>query len=489
VATLIFSLLREAEALRPVRSLRIPVYRGDYGEYSLFYAPGYLCVVHPADAGWLQQIIISTALSGVPTAGDILADSRGYAIGQALFAMAVRALQEAASRHTAPFMPECLTLYPQSDCNLRCVYCQNERGFLAGAALDEELITAGAMLVAENCHRLGRTFYAVFHGGGEPLLDRRRVAGTVAVINRVAIEQGVPCFRYVATNGVLSTEDAVWLARHFDLVGLSCDGPPDIQDRQRPRRDGGTTAGAVERTARVLRQEGTHFHVRTTITSATVRRQAEIVEYLCRALAPEEIRFEPAYRGGRIADAAGLAAEQAEEFVAHFLYARRVASAQGIPLSQSGSRPAELHGPYCNVFRQVLNLTPAGWASACFDVVDATVLRRPVMIGAFSRVTGRYEIDHGAIDRLRQRLVITSDHCAGCFNDQHCVRECPDRCPLDAAANVRGSDTDGEPGFRCLVHKALAFAHLKSAADALWAAKSRSWRDADRIRAYGTSIV
>ena len=36
----------------------------------------------------------------------------------------------------------------------------------------------------------------------------------------------------------------------------------------------------------------------------------------------------------------------------------------------SGTRPDEVHGPYCNVFRQTINLVPGDVAVACFKEVE-----------------------------------------------------------------------------------------------------------------------
>jgi uncharacterized protein len=256
---------------------------------------------------------------------------------------------------------------------------------------------------------------------------------------------------------------ATWLARCFDLIGLSCDGPPDVHDRQRPRWDGRGSLRIVERTARVLRQAGARLHVRTTITPASLGRQAEIAEYLCQQLTPEEIHFEPVYRGGRTEATGGLCPDQARDFAAHFLTARRVAQGYGVRLLSSGSRPGAIHGPYCHIFRGVLNLVPGGLATVCFKLTEANQIReKGAVIGALDRRTGHFAIDHGRVQALREQLDVTLPDCAGCFNRYQCAGRCPDCCPLDG-------DVDGEPGFRCLAQRAMTLGILQETADRLWA--------------------
>ena len=177
-------------------------------------------------------------------------------------------------------------------------------------------------------------------------------------------------------------------------------------------------------------------------------------------IAPEELHFEPVYLGGT-----GLEACHAGEFVAHFVDARQVARQYGIRLTSSGARPGSIHGPYCHVFRDTLNLVPGDVATACFKVTDlAHVEEMRAVIGAMNHQAGRFEIDHACVQDLSRQLGAMPAECAECFNRYHCVRECPDRCPLNGTTDEAGS----EPGFRCQSQKALAYAMLKEIAQSLW---------------------
>ena len=151
----------------------------------------------------------------------------------------------------------------------------------------------------------------------------------------------------------------------------------------------------------------------------------------------------------------------------------------------SGSRPDVIHGPYCNVFRHTLNLVPGGVATACFKVTDvAHVEAKGATIGALNRETRRFEIDHARVRELRRRLAAIPAKCATCFNRYHCVRECPDQCPLDEDT-VSGSAP--EPGFRCRMQKALAYAILRETAAGLWSAKVGAGEAQREV--YGTAIL
>jgi sulfatase maturation enzyme AslB (radical SAM superfamily) len=439
----------KTDAFRPASSGGVPVFRRDAEDYSLFYAPGLLCVTSVDYAREFE--------------GTLVPRDDGW--GGSLWHQAKDAVEEMRRVTQEPFSPECLTLYMNNDCNLSCRYCYSDPSPHRSARLDLETIAAGAQLVAGNCADKGLPLTGVFHGGGEPTLDGEHLAAALSALEKAALRNNVGLFRYIATNGVVSERKAAWLGRSFDLVGLSCDGPPDVQDAQRPRLDGGAASHIVERTARILREEGCRLAVRATITAATLKRQRDVAQYIAQVLAPDEIRFEPVYLGGRAGNGLMLAADSAEEFVVRFLDARTAARKAGVELRLSGSRAEEVHGPYCNVFRNTLNLVPGGVATACFKLTDAaSVKSRGVAVGAARSDEGRFVIDKARVQELRQRLARVPEVCSSCFNRYHCVRTCPDHCALDGEVAVR--DT-----LRCRLQKGLAEAILTGVAEDMWSSR------------------
>lgn len=473
-------------ALVPIAAGSLPLFRHDEEAYTAFYAPGCLCVVERSLAGRFE-------------AGLIAGDGDGWVATLRQRAEQVQAW--AADRQKEPFRPECLTLYLHDQCPLHCTYCYADpRPAAADGLLDPASLAAAADLVAANCRAKDLPFLVGFHGGGEPTLHREQVDALLALVRRAAGRHGVQLRPYVATNGAFSEEKAAWLARNFAWVGLSCDGPADIHDVQRPDRQGQGTLHLVERTARVLRQEGARLRVRATITPGSLQRQAEVAAYICQRLFPAEIHFEPLYGGGRsprgglaaAAAAGGGLPAQPQAWVDGFLEARAVAAGYGIPLHTSGSRPAELHGPHCQILRQVLNLVPPeGLATACFKAADAAQARRlGTVVGALDPRSGRFEIDAGRVAALRRQLGALPAHCQDCFNRFHCAGECPDRCLLDGdRGQAPAAGPAGEPGFRCQVQRLLAAALLEERAAQLWAEArgDPGSRQGDRVR--GTTVL
>lgn len=440
-----------------------PVFRGRESHYTLFYVPGYVCLSTADASARLEAALANLACQQPPPTVPVASDvATGWAL--LLWELAGKAQARSQEQLAGPFEPECLTLYLNNECPLRCVYCYSDPSPRPGERLSLDAILAAARLVAGRCQARRVPMTVVLHGGGEPTLEWKLVAAVLGLLPKLSGQYGIPVRSYIATNGVISAARARWLAGHVDQIGLSCDGPPAIQNRQRPTWNGQPTASIVERTGRILAEAGVPFHLRTTITADTVLRQAEIADYLCRQFQPGELHFEPSYSTTRAPD--GLATQQATAFVHGFLEARRVAAAHGVRLSASGSRPGEIHSRHCHLFRNVLNLVPGGMATACFQLTaPSSVARRGADIGRLVSGPDQYEIDTARVRDLRQRLSQCPPECGNCHNRYHCTWGCPEVCPLSAAQSpAAGSMTL----FRCQIAHALSLAFIREAADQLW---------------------
>ena len=157
-----------------------------------------------------------------------------------------------------------LVLQPTPFCNINCSYCylpdRTSRARMSLATLD---------LV---CHRvfesarLDRKLEVAWHGG-EPLavpLAWYEDAFALMAKRRPATVQLEHCFQ---TNGLLLNQDwARFFARTGAKVGLSIDGPADLNDAHRRTRGGHGTHDKAMRAVRLLQNQGLPFHVITVLT-------------------------------------------------------------------------------------------------------------------------------------------------------------------------------------------------------------------------------
>jgi uncharacterized protein len=418
---------------------KLPVFRADLGEWAYFYAPGRPIRLPRAQAAGVVRHF-----------GEKAAGGRGSPWRREADALE-RAARRAARRYEAllrtEYSPVCLTAILTTECRMACRYCFATPSGRGGDVLAERTFRLAARQVAANCRRRGKDFVLVLHGGGEPTIHMDLVRRFHAIARMSARDAGAGFFSYIATSGVMSDEDASWLGRRFSRVGLSCDGPPSIQDRQRPRRGGGTTSDRVERTARIIRREGGDLSMRATLTPASLPRLEAIVRYGRERLGVTDIRAEPVYRQpGR-----GFAPRSAGRFVDMFIRAQKLARELGGSLSLSGARPEEVHGPYCQAFRDVLQLNPDGTVSACFL---AMMEGDPRIIGRIGVAAGSWRPRADVLRPFSAKAASVPPRCVDCVNRLHCVRECPDRCPLEPPEIRRGS-ADEREGFRCRVQRRL----------------------------------
>ncbi len=418
----------------------LPIFRVEDGGDTVFYAPGF-----------------STRAPG----HDGL---------EAAALEAERAWQALASK---PFTPECLTVYLSNRCNLGCRYCfaapaeptrANSRLRVirddeAGAdfpILSEAAVAAAARVVARHCARLGKPLTLVLHGGGEPTLHWALLQRVRALVTAIANEHRVASWAYIATHGAISSEQAQWLSEHFDLVGLSCDGPAAIQNANRPFAGGGRTSDLVERTAAILRAARTPFTVRATITPANVWRQADIVRYASRELGAAMVRIEPVY-DGRHRHEAHFSRDDAGAFVAGFLDAQAAGLELGCEVGMSGVRGDEIHGPYCNPLRDVLHVTPDGAATACFlSTGEDHGADAPLAMGGFDSASGEFIVDYERASLLRRRATHVPERCHDCLNVYHCARDCPDTCVITVDPSEKQTE-----GFRCRVQQLVTLERVR----------------------------
>lgn len=420
---------------------RFPVFRANRGAWSYFYAPGMPVRVAKKDAAKIVRSFGNKA-------GSSGADPFERAAA-ALERAARRALDEYDSAVHSPFSPECLTVLISRACPMTCSYCFSGSDKRSAAVLDDGTFLRAARWLVRNCRQKGRDFVLVIHGGGEPTVHMEKVRRFHSEAQALAREHGVGFFSYIATSGLLSPGEAAWLGRNFSRIGLSCDGPPRYQNRQRPQAGGAVTSAWVERSARIINTEGGRLSMRVTVTPGSLDGLESVVRYGKDTLGILDIRVEPVYRQAR----GGFTPADSPRFVQAFLRARKLAQTLGVRLDFSGARPREVHGAFCQIFRNVLQLNPDGTLSSCFLAMEEG---DPRIIGRSKGRDGVPKIRRGTLRSLAAKLALAPRRCLDCVNRVHCARDCPDQCHLEGPEGQGRGGRDAEGGgFRCRVQRGL----------------------------------
>lgn len=167
-------------------------------------------------------------------------------------------------------------------CNMACGYC-----FYADVSSHRAVPDAGVMSCA-TLETLLRRAYAYAEGelsllfqGGEPTLAGAEFYERLLELEERFAKPPLRVHNAIQTNGLtLSPRMLDVLERGRFLVGVSCDGPADIHDAQRPDAAGRGTHTAVSATMEALRIRGIDYNVLCVVTATSAPRAEEIFTHL-----------------------------------------------------------------------------------------------------------------------------------------------------------------------------------------------------------------
>jgi len=336
-------------------------------------------------------------------------------------------LTENGRRCQAATMPQTgptLTLFPTTDCNLRCLYCYASAGERARQMPPEVYGPAIDSFLTGWLDRAVRVSL-LLHGGGEPTscfhLSRAIWAEFKRKCDRLWIEPKLE----IGSNGVFSTEAAKWLVENQADVVISLDGPPEVHDRQRPFRDGRPSFEQVTANIRYLVEAGTAVRLRTTVTTHSLPRALETVE-LAHSLGVTVVKLDPLSLVGR-AQRSGLSSPEPAEFADTFLrcFHRGVELGVRVRFSAFGCLDPPIRR-FCGACGANMVVTPEGYVTACFEAETPDDPAAEVFfIGRVDPAHNGVEWFSDRIERLRGRTVENMKPCANCFAKYGCAGWCP----------------------------------------------------------------
>ena len=348
------------------------------------------------------------------------------------------------STDSTAYRPGCATLFMTNRCNLRCIYCYADAGKEKPVNMPLDLALRAVDLVHENAVGRGLASFEIgFHGGGEPTLNWKVLKAVVAATEKKSLKAAIT----MSSNGCYTAEKLAFIQDHFSGLSLSCDGPPEIQNRQRPQKDGSASFRQVMRTIAAFDRRHFNYGIRMTIVPATLSQMPQAVEFLCSHTGVKQIQVEPAFPRGR-GKAVAVRAKERDAFVRSFKQAYEIAEARGVSFFYSGARLEGLTQRFCTAPHEALVLLPTGEVSACFEVHN---LKHPL---AGSLIIGKLgesgvELRAQRWQCIMARQVDAIPYCRDCFCKYHCAGDCLGKT-FDAknAAGFR-------PSVRCRINREL----------------------------------
>lgn len=320
-----------------------------------------------------------------------------------------------------------LTLLLTRGCNLACTYCY-AKAKPGGPSMPKALALDALQWFADQVQE--PTLRITFHGGGEPTLEQETIQ---AVVEHAELIRGDRRTQYlITTNGTAPRWWMDWMMAHSFGISISVDGPPDIQDRNRPFANGSGSSEAVEGTIRLIVGRGYPFTVRVTFSSADdVER---IIRYFGE-LGVKSVHLEPLFPFGRnystVAFGKGsndpVYAPKSGELVHDFLRAVDLCGQYGMRIVNSHLQHFTRGvGYFCGAASgRSMMVSHDGLLMACLEVVDgqdhdATMFT----LGKWEPDGHRFSIDSEKLAMLQARHADVLPECGACFARYHCAGGC-----------------------------------------------------------------
>lgn len=327
------------------------------------------------------------------------------------------------------FEPEAVTIFNTSDCGLKCVYCYGNAGQNVKLIDCKTAYAAVDFVITNNIkHKSTKPIHIGFHGGGEPLYGKgfAIVKKVVKYAKAQCQKSGLNCFFSVASNGVLSKTQLDWIIKNINNITISIDGPPEIQDQQRPLKNGRASSAFVVKTIKYFEKNNFPFNFRATITKNSVNKLKSIIDYFV-SIAPsvQSYHFEPLYECGRC-KTSGFQAPSNQDFIAGMIDAIKYAKSLKRNLYYSGSDISRVTSYFCGALGKNFCVTPWGRVTSCFEVSLPNYPRSHLFtFGFYNQTSNSFEFDYTKLKKLLSRNSDNIAGCQDCFLKFSCAGDCP----------------------------------------------------------------
>jgi len=309
-----------------------------------------------------------------------------------------------------------IVLFVSNTCNLKCTYCYTFGGERSGK-MDFEF----AKKMIDGRVKINKKDLLLhFQGSGEPTLAIN-VIKEIVKYAREKIDN--PTFS-IQTNGVVSDSTLNWLiANDFTFI-VSCDGPPEIQLKQRPAKYGPDYTPILEKTIRRIVENKKKIFIRSTISDYSSGRMIEIIEYF-HNLGINNINVQPVSHQGRAAENPSIYTkmEDNKKFVINLLKAVELAEEYNIDLNTMYLPVHELKKRVCTMSPRYL--TAEGYVTRCISFSNINYTPAKFINGRFDLKKKEFVHNKNEGQFFDNISVENMPDCENCFLKLNCGGMCP----------------------------------------------------------------
>lgn len=315
-----------------------------------------------------------------------------------------------------------VTLFPTSECNLRCIYCYASAGDIHENMSLDTAKSAVNFMINRAIRKKESKVHLGFHGGGEPFYNFKLVKAISEYTIKEAGKKHLELRVSAVTNGVFDENRLEWVIQNMKRLSISLDGPKDIQDLQRPMKNGQPSFGRVMETIKSLESVKFDYGIRATITNYNVLRMVEMVHFFKENTSLKSVHFEPLFECGRCKKT------QTKEpnpttFLENLIAAKEEAAKLGVEVYYSGGRFGGVMHTFCAASGRNFYVTPEGYVSSCLEVTNDKDPKAKIFIyGKFE--DGKFTLYPSQLKLLRSRIVENIPYCSDCFAKFTCSGDC-----------------------------------------------------------------
>jgi radical SAM protein with 4Fe4S-binding SPASM domain len=325
------------------------------------------------------------------------------------------------------FRKHCISFLVSSHCNLACEYCYIPKWGDRVAPRHRVIDLEFAVACLKEFFSWAPVPAIRFFSAGEPTNEFNRM---VEIHREAKALAGDRLQVELQTNGFFNGAVADWVAENVNILWISCDGPAEIHDRQRPMVGGRRSSDVVFRNIeRFSRRPDVQFGIRATYRPEDFGRQIEILDFF-RGMGVKYVCGAPAYSSTVNPNVAvPMLVDFAQHFVPAFFHAQKVGMFYQTHLMVNFDEEVTC---YCRAGTKPVcpQLTSDGYVSccdwACFGPDYLPDMLQQCVYGRWDPVEKKIIYDEDRRARIESRDVerLGQGDCQDCPVLMHCAGGC-----------------------------------------------------------------
>jgi len=331
---------------------------------------------------------------------------------------------------SSEFIPTLFIIKISNDCNLKCDYCYARK---SKKELSEETLAHIANLIVKWVKKKDLKRVKIGFLGGEPFLFAEKIEFFISKLNSLMNGRNDAISIAIQTNGTLLTKEKIrWIKKRKITIGISLDGPKEINDIARKFPNGNGSYNIIRENIQNLIKAGIEPRIITVIHKYNWNKTTEIINHFV-DLGIKIFRFNPILPANKQARELSITPNQFFEAMKETYNTLKTLRKQGIEVIEKTTRDyaSLLRGHLtnmclkdpCGAGLNMIVFNNDGWIYPCDMLIHEEFKMSP--IGEIKDISElkRNEV----LEELINRREIAPRKCTNCIFKTYCNGGCPAR--------------------------------------------------------------